>query len=1214
MNRLLAQLSLPCLSLSRSVLHCVWLCCLWLVALPLQAQTLVADYRMDELQWTGATGEVIDSSTFNNHGSARNGANTASARVCRGGWFRGEGFNADPNNAWYAARYFVEVPAHSSLSPLTEGGDAVMGISAWIKPDRLNGTHTIVSKGDSDSNREYRVHLEGGKLHFTVWNRHNSPRTLSIDHTLTAGQWYYLHFEAQRVGASHNMRLSGRIYSASGDSPIASNESGPTEVNMTGKSTNGRLFIGTTFWSSPTNFFDGIIDELKIFSGALTDAQIIEHKNSIRRCPDQPICLSDDFSRSEVGDDWAVTNRGGSFGNPRIVNGRLRLTDNTANVATAATFQRLFPSQGNLVTVEFDFFAYGGSGADGVTVVLSDAAVTPAPGGYGGSLGYANRSGGIAGFAGGWLGIGLDSFGNFSNPTEGRSGGPGRVRNAVAMRGSGSGQTGYAYIAGTDTLSPSLRSSSGQRYRITIDSRQTGQSWVTVERDTGQGFVTLIGPVNVLAHAGQAAVPENLLLTLTGSTGGSNDNHEIDNVDICATRVENITHPINHFRILHSGQGLTCAPETVTLQACADNACTRLYEGPVKVALTPANTSTRFWTDGGAERSFSGGQAQPQFRSYSTGAVTLGILDSSPTATNVTRCYSQGIEGSCALQFAASGLVVEVPSMIANRPEPEVLIAARRTDPANPDSCAPAMTGLRNIELRSTYTDPNTGTARVSVNGSPISHTSSWTNFPLEFDEQAQARIRLNYADAGLLTLHARYRGSAATEDSGLTLTGSTAFVVRPAGLCVETPPSGHCAAADLSCPKFIAAGEAFKFEVRAVAWEADGDIDLCRGNAVTPNYRQSGLSVAANLLAPADGMAGVPGVRQIDFGAADAGIVGIAQSHSEVGVFSFSVTPPAKAYFGETVPPGQSQPIGRFVPHRLGVSINTPVLGNACAGGFSYSGQPITYLVEPRLTVSGLNRDGEITHNYFGPFWRLGTSLAGFRHVSAVPEQTLETLTAGSPQWHNINTPGGQAETRITETSLRFQRPERPQAPFSSRVELIIPAAALTDADGVCVDSDLNQVCDTLQITGIGGGPVRWGRLALDNVLQAQPSEAASLTVRAEYFDGAGFVLNSDDQCTILSDPRFVALENPTDGEKRDGRIMIGKGETVMSNLGRFVNGLLELEFSAPGNSGFTDVIPLPVEADQAWLADTPAARGRVEWGMYRGPANVIHIREIWR
>src|SRR5690606_29003539 len=166
--------------------------------------------------------------------------------------------------------------------------------------------------------------------------------------------------------------------------------------------------------------------------------------------------------------------------------------------ATSATYQRLYPAANNLVVVEFDYYAWstqGGTGADGVAVILSDAGITPQPGAFGGSLGYAQKGAGTdcpncPGFAGGWLGIALDEYGNFSTATEGRVGGSGFRPQSVSIRGSAAGN--YQYLTGTAAnLTPRIdvrgttTAAPGHRYRITVDSRVAGQARVWVQRKTG---------------------------------------------------------------------------------------------------------------------------------------------------------------------------------------------------------------------------------------------------------------------------------------------------------------------------------------------------------------------------------------------------------------------------------------------------------------------------------------------------------------------------------------------------------------------------------------------------------------------------------------------------------------------------------------------------------------------------------------------------------
>ena len=85
----------------------------------------------------------------------------------------------------------------------------------------------------------------------------------------------------------------------------------------------------------------------------------------------------------------------------------------------------------------------------------------------------------------------------------------------------------------------------------------------------------------------QATVPDHFRLSLTGSTGGSTNIHEIDNLRVCATRVNPIIE-VDHYRFFHDGQGLTCGPESIRIVACRDANCTQEVAGPLRVTLSPS--------------------------------------------------------------------------------------------------------------------------------------------------------------------------------------------------------------------------------------------------------------------------------------------------------------------------------------------------------------------------------------------------------------------------------------------------------------------------------------------------------------------------------------------------------------------------------------------------------------------------------------------------
>ncbi len=228
--------------------------------------------------------------------------------------------------------------------------------------------------------------------------------------------------------------------------------------------------------------------------------------------------------------------------------GWLRLTDNGQNRATYAYYDTSLSSANRTIFTSVDFASYNGSGADGLGFFIFDASVPFGIGAAGGSLGFAQKTG-VDGMDGGYIGIGFDDFGNFSNPTEGRIDGPGFIANSVAVRGPGSGQTGYSYLGGTTDLSAAPYGLGQMDFPGSIT--RPGQTGVDFRH-----FELILTPTNQLSvylqfgFAGALTKvleldlsaytrPEDIKFGFFAGTGDSTDIHEIRSFTM-ATVVSNL--------------------------------------------------------------------------------------------------------------------------------------------------------------------------------------------------------------------------------------------------------------------------------------------------------------------------------------------------------------------------------------------------------------------------------------------------------------------------------------------------------------------------------------------------------------------------------------------------------------------------------------------------------------------------------------------------
>lgn len=231
-----------------------------------------------------------------------------------------------------------------------------------------------------------------------------------------------------------------------------------------------------------------------------------------------------------------------------IDQGWLRVTKAAYNQKGFAYIDKSFPSSlGVFIDFEYTSWRDGAAklgGADGFSVFLFDAKYGPGNfklGGYGGSLGYANNTEEkSAGVSGGYLGVGIDEFGNFSNPTEGRVGGPGLRPNAIVLRGptTSNSKTTNKYLDGyklngTNRVDyPNItqkRPAAGTFYRrvqIQIDPTASGKYRIQVR------WATQVGGsfTKVLDVQTSDAPPDRMKVGFAASTGEGYNYHEIRNL------------------------------------------------------------------------------------------------------------------------------------------------------------------------------------------------------------------------------------------------------------------------------------------------------------------------------------------------------------------------------------------------------------------------------------------------------------------------------------------------------------------------------------------------------------------------------------------------------------------------------------------------------------------------------------------------------------
>lgn len=662
----------------------------------------------------------------------------------------------------------------------------------------------------------------------------------------------------------------------------------------------------------------------------------------------------------------------------------------------------------------------------------------------------------------------------------------------------------------------------------------------------------------------------------------------------------------DHFELDFTSTGLTCNPHSVTIRACEDASCATLFTGSVTATLSPTGWS------GGDTVTFSGGSTTASLTHTTTGTVSLGVASSTPLTyggSNLCRIDGGAASTFCDLTFADSGLIVDVPDFIANRGTSAVTVKAVKTDETQ--QCVPGFSNVsKNIQLWQTYVSPGSGTQTVTVNGAAVgSDSGSPSTQSLSFDSNGEASIHVNYSDAGLVQLNLRYDGSGA--DAGLLMEGYKQFITRPAGFCVSAATT--CTAGDASCAAFAVAGSAFNLSVIPQAWQLDGDSDFCDNPISTPNYADANLSISSSLVAPSGGVNGTVTPASYNHLVGDTQ-VSVAQS--EVGVFSFTVDPPV--YWGYEMGTFTSAPIGRFYPDHFRASVtDSGEIATACSGvmnAFTYSGESTTWMAQPQWSLTAENANNQVTQNY---------SQSGFNKMTAADVSVTAPVadnaalaSNGSPMTVTVSvdtgtvsasaTPGAVLYDMNVLDEIRYDRSILSQVtPFTPDLSWTLSGA--TDSDGASLLT--NSI-----VTPAASFKVRFGRLWLED---AYGPETHNLTVplRAEFYNGARYVINTDDHCTAWdsANATLSGTAGLTSLVASSGVLLAGSSSGITGSGGL----VLQAPVTVSGSPliGQAEVNYTP----PAWLDGSiiPVSgfvnpQGTVTFGLFRGHQRRIFQREM--
>jgi MSHA biogenesis protein MshQ len=702
------------------------------------------------------------------------------------------------------------------------------------------------------------------------------------------------------------------------------------------------------------------------------------------------------------------------------------------------------------------------------------------------------------------------------------------------------------------------------------------------------------------------------------------------------------TQVIDHYQIIHDGNGLTCDAETVTINACTntyDGSCT-LSDQPVTLDVVATGSSAI--TD---SISFTGTTTASIPYTIAESTV-LSINNESIVAANSIVCFD-GSTNNCNLLFAdagfrflngSSGSSEVITNQIAGTSFPLRIEAVQN----NNGVCEGLFTGNKNVNLSQENIDPSgIDGLSFSINGNDIAkYTDGVTSTTLNFETVSLATFPTPiYHDAGQIRLHASY------DIGGVSLTGSSnAFWVSPAELVISAKSEGidlNGTSTD-SATTFVA-GE--NFDLAVTAYNSLG--------VITPNYSPGQIQLKLERTGPtingADGELtyGSGGFITSTLATATptfdnvtldttiiAGVLGSSDAYySEVGLLNLDVQ---DSNYGNVniIVSATDINIGRFIPDHFRQTMSDDgalKVGLIAGTTFAYSGQKdestgligaISYLTPPVLEITAYNSQNEITQNYIDDFAKLKEAKTSSNLLDGVFFDTISTTHVNTlAVTGDITTLGdygdGSENGKITYTlasehHFTYTRNSLSiVSPFDAALEL--PIASIRDSDNVQLkpeDTNIYFSNPTFSADLLNTVEIRFGRLVLENSFGSETSDLAQ-SMQLEHFNGTDFIVTSDNDYVSFNATKITLANISLDPSLTN----------VIGGTGNFFSGKTrDIELEAPGTIGKIGVTydiydwleydwPTSGTGDQTFNDDPTA---EAIFGVFRGNDRIISWREV--